>query len=135
MCVFTAIVYLSIELIPDPQELPGEPFSMLITLLQLVPCTCAHTHTHSPLLEIITQPLPEIIFQPGQELRLVVVARGVGQLLYQWFRDSQRLPFGASHELHLPTAQVSDQGIYTCRVSSELGGSVLSNPCTVVGRV
>lgn len=47
--MFTAIVYLSIELIPDPQELPGEPFSMLITLLQLVQCTCAHTHTLSTL--------------------------------------------------------------------------------------
>ncbi len=83
--------------------------------------------------EIITQPPPEVVVQMGQEVMLAIVARGVGKLSYQWFRDSQPLPFGTTHELHLPAAQLAEQGIYTCRVSSEQGGSVLSDSTTVYG--
>ncbi len=82
--------------------------------------------------EIIIQPQPEVVVQMGQAVTLAVVAQGVGKLSYQWFHDSQPLPFGTTQELHLPAAQLAEQGIYTCRVSSEQG-SVLSDATTVYG--
>ena len=73
--------------------------------------------------------------QVGEELRLYVEASCAagGQLTYQWFRDGNKLNYGASKELLVPRARLEDQGTYTCRVRSEHGGSALTDPSHVTG--
>ena len=83
----------------------------------------------------ILQNLPEKVARyVDQELHLVVVAQGCGQLQYQWFRDGKKLPFGTSNELLVNGVGLGDQGVYNCRVTSDLGGSVLSGDSTVTGK-
>lgn len=81
--------------------------------------------------EILTQPPPEVRPQPGQEVRLVVVAHGTDQLSYQWYCDATPLPYGTTPELVLSPVAPSDSGTYTCSISSPTGGSVISNPARV----
>lgn len=82
--------------------------------------------------EILTQPQPEVVVQPGQELRLVVVAHGHDQLSYKWYCEDQPLPYGTSRELVIPSMSQAFQGTYTCSISSPSGGSVMSNPARVI---
>ena len=82
--------------------------------------------------EILTQPQPEVVVQPGQELRLVVVAHGHDQLSYKWYCEDQPLPYGTSRELVIPSMTPAFQGTYTCSISSPSGGSVMSNPARVI---
>lgn len=81
--------------------------------------------------EILTQPPPEVRAQPGQEVRLVVVAHGTDQLSYQWYCEANPLPYGTARELVLSPVTPSDSGTYTCSISSPTGGSVISNPARV----
>lgn len=82
--------------------------------------------------EILTQPPPEVRVQPGQEVRLVVVAHGRDQLTYQWYCEAQPLPYGSARELVLSQVTPDDSGTYTCSISSATGGSVISNPARVL---
>lgn len=54
-----------------------------------------------------------------------------GNLSYQWFRDSQAMTYATLGELVLPRVALGDQGIYSCRVTSNFGGSILSDSCHV----
>ena len=83
--------------------------------------------------EILTQPPPEVRAQPGQEVRLVVVAHGTDHLnyMYQWYCETNPLPYGTAPELVLSRVTPSDSGTYTCSISSPTGGSVISNPARV----
>lgn len=67
-------------------------------------------------------------------LHLVVVAQGSGQLSYQWFRDGKKLPYGTSNELFVNKVSLGDCGVYNCRVTSDLGGSVMSGDSIVTGK-
>lgn len=77
----------------------------------------------------------DITVQVGKELRLFVEATcgARGQLSYQWFRDSAKLNYGTSSELLVKHVRLEDHGTYFCRVSSEHGGSSLTNANQVTG--
>lgn len=70
----------------------------------------------------------------NEEFRLVVVANAAQELNYQWFRDSQPLPYSTGNELYIKQVQLGDQGVYNCRVSTKLGGSKLTDNCVVHGK-
>lgn len=38
-------------------------------------------------------------------------------------------------ELVLPRVALGDQGVYSCRVTSNFGGSILSDSCHVIGEL
>lgn len=129
----------------------------------LSPSLSSHLYLVTERPEIHTQPPPELTLHPGQELRLVVVATGpgnivccssveplafpvaqgssrtcsklvalfAGNLSYQWFRDSQAMTYATLGELVLPQVALGDQGVYSCRVTSNFGGSILSDSCHV----
>lgn len=60
-----------------------------------------------------------------------LVALFAGNLSYQWFRDSQAMTYATLGELVLPHVALGDQGVYSCRVTSNFGGSILSDSCHV----
>ena len=85
--------------------------------------------------KIILQSHTEMEVALGGELRLFVEATcgSGGKLFYQWFRDGKKLVYGTVHELLVGSARLEDQGTYFCRVSSENGGSSLTNSSQVIG--
>ncbi len=85
---------------------------------------------------IILQSPPDLKVLVGEELHLYVEASCAagGQLSFQWFRDGNKLNYGASKELLVQHVRMEDQGTYTCRVGSEHGGSALTNPTHVTGQ-
>jgi hypothetical protein len=72
-----------------------------------------------------------------EELRLFVEAAcgAGGQLSFQWFRDSKKLNYGTSSELLVKRVRLEDQGVYSCRISSQHGGSCLSHDFRVTGQL
>jgi len=58
-----------------------------------------------------------------------------GNLTYQWFRDDQAMAYATLGELVLPRVALGDQGVYSCRVTSNFGGSILSDSCHVIGEL
>lgn len=64
---------------------------------------------------------------------MVVVAEAAQELSYQWFRDSQALPYSTGNELYIKQVQLGDQGVYNCRVATKFGGSKLTDDCIVHG--
>ena len=86
--------------------------------------------------KILLQSPTEVKLQVGEELRLYVDASCAagGKLTYQWFRDSSKLNYGVKKEMLIQQVRLEDQGIYTCRVRSEHGGSALTEPTHVIGQ-
>lgn len=90
--------------------------------------------TESP--TIVMQSPEEVEVQVGEELRLFVEAScgAGGKLSFQWFRDSKKLNYGTSSELLVKRVRLEDQGTYSCRISSQHGGSCLTNSSQVTGQ-
>ena len=86
--------------------------------------------------QIIQAPSGEYHMSVNDELRLVVVAVAPPnqELSYQWFRDGQAMPYARGNELYIPCLQLGDNGVYSCRVSTKLGGSKLIDNCIVQGK-
>lgn len=85
---------------------------------------------------ILVQSPREVKVQVGEELRLFVEAACVagGHLYYQWYRGGKKLSHGTSSELLVKHARLEDQGMYSCSVRSEYGGSSLTNDSQVIGQ-
>ena len=62
------------------------------------------------------------------------MAEAAQELSYQWFRDSQPLPYSTGNELYIKQVQLGDQGVYNCRVATKFGGSKLTDDCIVHGK-
>ncbi len=82
-------------------------------------------------------PIPLIVTPPvgarsfvGLSATLHVVAEGEGTLTYQWYRNGTEIVGATQPELTIAALQLSDDGIYTVRVSN-LAGSVDSAPVTL----
>ena len=87
--------------------------------------------------KIIVHTPSQVKVQVGQELRLFVEAVcGLGgKLTYQWFRDGEKLNYGTTSEMLVNPARLEDQGAYSCRITSEHGGSSLSDITQVIGQL
>jgi hypothetical protein len=69
---------------------------------------------------IVTEPESQTV-NPGDAVFFSVTAVGRGTLNYQWFHNGTEIP-GSANAFHvLSSAQPSDAGKFTCRVSNEFG--------------
>lgn len=82
-------------------------------------------------------PVPLIVAPPvgarsfvGLNATLTVVAEGEGTLRYQWYRNGVEIEGATQSTLTLANLQLSDDGVYTVRVSN-LAGHVESTPATL----
>lgn len=66
----------------------------------------------------------------GQTLVLAAAVGGVPEPTCQWYRGDQPLPGATNRVLTIPNAQVTDSGIYSLRVTNDLGSDV-STPVIV----
>lgn len=78
---------------------------------------------------IITQP-QSIEVLPGAPAVFSVVPAGSNPLTQQWFKDGVLIPGATGQVYAISSAQQSDEGAYTVRVSNSVG-SVLSVPATL----
>lgn len=88
-------------------------------------------------LTVIVPVAPTIITQPenktvevGGNTSLSVQAEGTESLVYTWYKDGTALPASMGNTLPIMTAQTSNEGIYSVKVSNMVG-SVTSNDVTV----
>ena len=97
--------------------------------------THTRTHTHTEIPQLLQCPGTHIEVNADHKLQLTVLATvpSGAHLSYQWFRDSKLLEFGTGPELLVPHAHITDGGNYNCRVTSDLGGSILTSNCQVTG--
>ncbi len=64
-------------------------------------------------------------------LRVVATGHPGVTLSYQWLRDTKPLEYALSPDLVIPRVSLKDFGAYNCRVTSDLGVSVLTPSCMV----
>ena len=97
-------------------------------------CVCTLLSSAPP--RIVRQSPGELRVFIGNELKLFVEAvGGLGDdLYYQWFCNGKKLNYGTSSEMYVKHAQLEDQGVYSCQVRSEHGGSSLSESTQVIGK-
>jgi len=74
---------------------------------------------------IISQPQKQTI-PPGGTATFSVGAEGQQPLLYQWYRNSVKVPNATNATLLLADAQPAQAGYYTVSVSNTLGGQISS---------
>jgi hypothetical protein len=81
---------------------------------------------------------PTIVSQPtslsvrlGESAAFSVTATGTEPLLYQWFFNEQVISNGTSALLSISSAQLTDSGTYTVRVTNPAGESTTSQPATL----
>jgi len=68
----------------------------------------------------------------GTAVTFEVLARGVGELVYQWCRDGIDLPGANSNALTLTNAQLDQSGLYEVRINDSLGGITSSSGTLIV---
>jgi hypothetical protein len=88
------------------------------------------TVTPKPQPPQITQPPVPATVTEGSPATFTVVATGTGPLTYQWKRGVNELPGKTEATLSFASAQLSDAGDYTVRVSN-VGGFTESLPVTL----
>lgn len=93
--------------------------------------TPTHACTDMPILR--EWPEPNLATALDSKLHLRVVATGHPgvTLSYQWLRDAKTLGYATSSDLVISRMGVKDFGAYNCRVTSDLGVSVLTPSCVV----
>lgn len=86
----------------------------------------------SPMLPptIITQPTSQSV-RLGESAAFNVTATGTEPLLYQWFFNDQVIDNGTNALLTISSAQLTDAGTYTVRVTDPVGETVTSQPATL----
>ncbi len=72
----------------------------------------------------------------GDELKLEVSARSVdgGEILYQWYKDGEKIDGATSSVFSIESVKVLDEGVYEAQVINTKNGTsvaVFSNDCTV----
>ena len=78
----------------------------------------------------ITQQPQDVTVDEGSSFVLSVTATGTEPLTYQWFKDGTALEGATASVYEVTTAQTSDSGVYTVRVSN-IAGSVNSSDAIV----
>ena len=85
-------------------------------------------------------PSPLLEVEAGSDVTLYCSADGSGKLVYQWFRNGERLRRGPRLKaLQLSGVRVVDSGAYSCSVSNGYAGMVArsngSLPLVVIGEL
>jgi hypothetical protein len=93
--------------------------------------------SNAAILTVIVPVAPTIITQPenknvevGGSTSLSVQAEGTQPLVYEWSKDGAALQTSMGNMLPIINAQVSNEGIYSVKVTN-MAGSVTSNDVTV----
>jgi parallel beta-helix repeat protein len=76
--------------------------------------------------EITTEPIETIEVCEGENVLLSLSAEG-DNLTYQWRLNGDDIIGAQSDQLSISNSAIIDNGIYTCAVTDELGGTVISN--------
>ena len=79
---------------------------------------------------IVTHPVGGAV-PKGSPVTMNVTATGAAPLSYQWYRDGTVISGATTPSYSIASAQLSDDGLYTVRVSNSAGKTV-SNPANVV---
>jgi len=74
----------------------------------------------------LTYPQPDVITQPaavaaeqGSDVQFTVVAAGIGNLTYQWFKDADPIPGATTDTLELSNVQESDENSYWVLITDD----------------
>jgi len=87
--------------------------------------------------EIIKQPVDQTVTFGDTRAVFNVKAQGTGSLFYQWYKGSveegNKIPGASSPVLTIENPAVSENNgaVYYCKISSDLGGSVISGPASL----
>ena len=118
---------------------PSPPLSLLLAGVVLFHFPNLPTFSPPPSAspQIIQASSGEIQVNINEDFRLAVVATAPQsqELYYQWFRDGQPMPYATGNELYIQHVQLGDQGVYSCRVSTKLGGSKLTDETILHGEL
>jgi hypothetical protein len=94
---------------------------------------CNRQYAASRVVRIIARQRPEIALQPqvsmlvkeGESIELTfVLAQGIGPFTYQWFRDGVAVAGATDAALRINASELSDAGIYTCRIQNACGSII-----------
>lgn len=79
---------------------------------------------------ITTQPIENITTDEKTNFEISVVATG-SNIKYQWMKDNIDLPNENKNKLSISNAQVSNAGVYSCKINGSCGEQKISNTTTV----
>ncbi len=84
---------------------------------------------------VITQQSVDVTVNEGTSFSLSITATGTEPLAYQWFKDGAEIEGATASVYEVTTAQTSDSGSYTVRVSNEAGTVTSRETLVTVNKV
>lgn len=84
---------------------------------------------------VITQQSVDVTVNEGTSFSLSITATGTEPLAYQWFKDGAEIEGATASVYEVTTAQTSDSGSYTVRVSNEAGTVTSREALVTVNKV